>query len=58
MRPRHLVGIRARNARRSRRFLLLGLAAALLVPAAFIGAGGFRPPSPDRVIQAQPTPIG
>jgi len=48
MRPRGLV-VRARNLSRSRRFLLLGLAAAFLVPAAYIGAVSTRPPVPDEV---------
>ena len=53
MRPRGLV-VRARNASRPRRFLLLGLAAALLLPAAYIGAMATRPPTPNPVIQVQP----
>ena len=53
MRPRGLV-VRARNASRPRRFLLLGLAAAFLVPAAYIGATSPRPPAPDLVNQVQP----
>lgn len=54
MRPRGPVA-RARNASRPRRFLLLGLAAAFLVPAAYIGAMSTRPPAPDLVTQVQPS---
>jgi hypothetical protein len=54
MRPRGPV-IRARNTSRPRRLLLLGFAAALLVPAAYIGASTFRPPTEDRVTQLQPS---
>jgi hypothetical protein len=46
MRPRSLV-VRVRNVSRPRRYFLLGLAAALLVPVAYIGAISFRPPAPD-----------
>jgi Tol biopolymer transport system component len=46
MRPRGLV-VRARTLSRSRRFLLLGIAAALLVPATYLAASGLRPPTPD-----------
>lgn len=55
MRPRTLVG-RARNLSRPRRFLLLGLAAALLVPAAYIGASNLRPPAPDQANLVEPLP--
>lgn len=54
MRPRGLV-VRARNASRRRRFLVLGLAAVFLVPAAYIGATSIRPPAPDLVNQVQPS---
>jgi virginiamycin B lyase len=53
MRPRGL-GVRARNLSRPRRFLLLGIAAAFLVPATFLGAGSLRPPTQDRNDQVQP----
>ena len=53
MRPRGL-GVRARNLSRPRRFLLLGIAAALLVPATYLGAGSLRPPTPDLDNQVQP----
>src|SRR5690349_4206155 len=46
MRPRGLA-VRARNLSRPRRFLLLGIAAAFLVPATYLGAGSLRPPTPD-----------
>jgi YVTN family beta-propeller protein len=46
MRPRGL-GVRARNLSRPRRFLLLAIAAAFLVPATYLGAGSLRPPTPD-----------
>lgn len=55
VRPRRVVA-RARNASRPRRLLLLGLAAALLVPAAYIGASNARPPAPDQAISVQPAP--
>ena len=55
MRPRRLA-VRARNTSRPRRFLLLGLAAAFLVPAAYIGAGNLRPPTPDQAVLVQPSP--
>jgi len=48
MRPRGLV-VRARNLSRSRRLLLLGLAAALLLPAAYLGALSLRPSVPDLI---------
>jgi hypothetical protein len=54
MRPRGLL-VRARNASRPRRFLLLGLAAAFLVPAAYIGAALIRPPAPEVVNRVQPS---
>lgn len=54
MQPRGLA-VRARNAPRRRRMLLVGLAAAILVPAAYIGAG-FRPPAPDRATTVVPSP--
>lgn len=54
MRPRGFVG-RARSLSRARRFLVLGLAAALLLPAAYIGALNLRPPAPDQVIEVQPS---
>ena len=53
MQPRGLTG-RVRGASQ-RRLLLLGLAAALLVPAAYIGAMATRPPTPNPVVQVQPT---
>lgn len=53
MRPRGLV-VRARNVPRTRRLLLLGLAAALLVPAAYIGANSIQPPGPDLLHQVRP----
>jgi hypothetical protein len=53
MRPRPLA-VRARNLSRPRRFLLLGIAAALLVPATYLGAGSLRPPTPDLDNQVQP----
>ena len=55
MRPRRLA-VRARNTSGPRRFLLLGLAAAFLVPAAYIGAGNLRPPTPDQAVLVQPSP--
>jgi len=55
MRPRGLV-VRARNASRPRRFLLLGLAATL-VPAAYIGAGSIRPPVPDQSNRIAPSTL-
>ncbi len=55
MRPRRLV-VRARNVSQPRRLLLLGLAAAFLVPAAYIGASNLRPPAPDQAIVVQPAP--
>lgn len=49
MRPRGAV-VRVRNASRPRRFLLLGLAAALLLPAAYVGAITLRrAPDPTQV---------
>jgi hypothetical protein len=54
MRPRGLM-VRARNVSRRRRFLLLGLAAAFVVPAAYIVAGSIRPPVPEPVNQVQPS---
>ena len=54
MRPRGL-GARARNASRRRRFLVLGLAAAFLVPAAYFGAASVSPPAPD-VVRPSRTP--
>ena len=53
MRPRGL-GVRARNLSRPRRFLLLAIAAAFLVPATYLGAGSLRPPTPDLNNQVQP----
>ena len=53
MRPRGL-GVRARNLSRPRRFLLLGIAAALLLPATYLGVGSLRPPTPDLDNQVQP----
>jgi hypothetical protein len=60
MQPRG-VDHRARNAPRSRRLLMLGIAAVLLVPAVYLGAGGVRPtpaiPVPSAVPRAiAPTP--
>lgn len=55
MQPRSLV-IRARNASRRRRIVLVGLAATLLVPAAYLGAGGLRSPEPDRATTILPSP--
>jgi len=55
MRPRHLV-VHARNVSQPRRLLLLGLAAALLVPAAYIGASNVRPPAPDQAVLVRPSP--
>ena len=52
MQPRGLAG-RVRGASQ-RRLLLLGLAAALLVPAAYVGAMATRPPTPNPAIQVQP----
>src|SRR6476646_3214067 len=53
MRPRGL-GVRARNLSRPRRFLLLGIAAAFLVPATYLGASSLRPPTQDLNDQLQP----
>ena len=53
LRPRGL-GARARNLSRPRRFLLLGLAAAFLVPATYLGAASLRPPTPDLNNQVEP----
>jgi hypothetical protein len=55
MQPRGLV-VRARNASQRRRIFLVGLAAAFLMPAAFIGGGGLRSPEPDRVVTVSPSP--
>jgi hypothetical protein len=57
MQPRGLV-TRVRNAPRRRRLLLLGLAAALSVPATYLAAGSVRPPTPDRAILVPPAPSG
>lgn len=54
MQPRGLA-VRARNASGRRRILLLGIAAAFLVPAAYIGAGGLRPAVPDQATRVQPS---
>ena len=54
MQPRGLA-VRARNASGRRRVLLLGVAAAFLVPAAYIGAGGIRQAAPDRAARIQPS---
>jgi hypothetical protein len=48
--------MRARDVARPRRVLLLGLAAALLVPGAYIVAGGLRESAPDPVVLPGPTP--
>ena len=50
MRPRGL-GVRARNLSRPRRFLLLGIAAAFLVPATYLGAGSLHPPDLNDQVQ-------
>src|SRR4051794_17766848 len=54
MQPRGVV-VRARNASARRRFLVLGVAAALLVPAVYLGAGGVRPsPVVPTIVDASP----
>ena len=53
MRPRGLV-VRARNLSRPRRFLLLGIAAALLVPATYLGARPSATSDPGPGDQVQP----
>jgi virginiamycin B lyase len=57
MRPRDLV-VRARNLSRPRRLLLLGIAAALLVPATYIGASLLRPPTPLPVLALSRIQVG
>ncbi len=46
MRPRGLA-VRVGNQSRPRRFLLLGIAAAFLVPATYLAAGSLQPPTAD-----------
>jgi hypothetical protein len=53
MRPRGVM-TRTRNLPRSRRYLLLGLAAAFIFPAAYIGAVNVRLPRPDPISVVQP----
>src|SRR5262245_54842542 len=53
MRPRGGVA-RVRNLSRPRRYLLLGIAAAFLVPATYLGAGGPGPQSSDPINPIQP----
>src|SRR5436305_11241043 len=55
MQPRGVV-VRVRNASQRRRFIVLGLAAALLVPAIYLGAGGIkRDPALPAPLQPSPT---
>jgi hypothetical protein len=54
MRPRGLI-VRGRNWRARRRVLVIGLAAALLVPVAYLAAVGTVPP-PDRPTSVRPSP--
>jgi hypothetical protein len=55
MRPRS-ASVRLRNASRTRRLLLFGLAAMFLVPAAYFGSSLLRPPAPDIVPPPQIVP--
>ena len=55
MQPRGIV-TRARSASARRRFLTLGIAAALLVPAVYLGAGSIRPaPDNPKIVQVSPS---
>ena len=55
MQPRGL-GVRVRNTSGRRRTLLLAFAAALLVPAVYLGTGGMRQPAPDQGLVVRPDP--